>query len=1260
MFRFSKIFIVSKLMDYNWYKTVLERNIGCICEHISSPALLNNCVFKSCVQAPQHADVLCSSENIIVCGTVLWRKKYVSKYIVGKRQYHTQRKFGTKTTITDDTSNDKKSKTGNTSSKTPKKQHRTYIKSTPKIKSLDIATNSLAVNKRTKKHAIAEGIKIAEKINESKDVSELKDVYEPKKLNDSIESKQIAQDANEKVPNVSKENVEITDQETSKKSKEITENVKKNAPKEATEVAEGTLKATSKETKDIVEEIDENTSKVSKEIDEGALKAASTETKEIVEETDKKGPKEVKKISEAIGKTPSKELKVISDKKVSNEMGALSEDGTEKISREPKEISEDTNETLLKSEISDKKISKELKAYSATDNRKVSKDDGKKMTDMPAEVLENTEKRASKESKAIFKATDNKEKTTDNNIYLSKKFVESTDQTKVGENNEVKGQSAAAIVLNAPKVDEKKIETKESIELHEINKVEKVPLLDDITMAEKTSADRKTLILKESKFDMANDEIDKEGRESLKSSESEKTENITLTDSTIDKESNDNDAKRKEDNSTGTMEVIEMKKQANAAKIQKNADNPETSGKINKITKSIKKAKKNFDKAEKISEAIKKTLSKTLSKSKKTEEGEVAKKSLKIEDKSRNESNLRPSPAPSIDIEEQKEHISKADLPPRKVHIEYIESKNLKDVEITKSSTLGHNMKPKRRRRVSKRRQETTTDPMILKLIRRSQLSSENFKSFENKQTPITSSSFLTEPNPPIQNRETKKTSQKNTSNPNESGAVKAPEFDKTSKTSCKPTVELAFEADKTFSGNSSLSPESAAGKASETEKDSATNPSLTVETPEINKTVQTSSVLSPELSKENHSPADSEPNTNKKSETMPEYLKPGVKRSRISEISKMSYIESKMNPSLGIKFLEDKSLSNLDLKIGKSEDNKSKGTKEKKTPEKTDIDNLEDMGPSTSIYILATPETEKIIEEDTSKIIAKSDEGVRHKKDASIEIITSSQGEAKSSEKKSKLKKTPFSKLKVDDFIDEKLSLRSITEAEVEKKLKSKLATPPNQLYQNAAPIEGRSSTTDMQAFRTGTWEGETSKLEAEDASPTSSTISFKQKADLVPNADAIKWGAYLPPEATSVDTPKKPAPPTRLKDERVAAGETTNTSDSEHDIGYTGGSQKKTYIQIFTYTLWTMLGSAVVYFLADILSHDDINSKTPMLTINKYLSGFQARKLSHDTMDKPEKDKKNKKDKKKNKGSDTVEKVETGNTAKDEERLYSGDEGF
>lgn len=99
-------------MDYNWYRTVLERNIGCICEHLNSPALLNNCVFKSCVPAPQYPDVLCSSKNIIVCGTVLWRKKYVSKYIVGKREYHMQRKFGTKTTITDDTGNDKKRKTG--------------------------------------------------------------------------------------------------------------------------------------------------------------------------------------------------------------------------------------------------------------------------------------------------------------------------------------------------------------------------------------------------------------------------------------------------------------------------------------------------------------------------------------------------------------------------------------------------------------------------------------------------------------------------------------------------------------------------------------------------------------------------------------------------------------------------------------------------------------------------------------------------------------------------------------------------------------------------------------------------------------------------------------------------------------------------------------------------------------------------------------------------------------------------------------------
>uniref|UniRef100_A0A1B0FBB4 Uncharacterized protein n=1 Tax=Glossina morsitans morsitans TaxID=37546 RepID=A0A1B0FBB4_GLOMM len=504
---------------------------------------------------------------------------------------------------------------------------------------------------------------------------------------------------------------------------------------------------------------------------------------------------------------------------------------------------------------------------------------------------------------------------------------------------------------------------------------------------------------------------------------------------------------------------------------------------------------------------------------------------------------------------------------------------------------------------------------MILKLIRRSQLSSENFKSFENKQTPTTSSSFLTETNPPMQNPETKKTSQKNTANPNESGAAKAPEFNKTSKTSCKPTVELAFEADKTFSGNSSLSAKSAAEKVSETEKASATIPSLAVETPEINKTVQASSVLSPELSKENHSPADSEPNTNKKSETTSEYLKPGIKRPRISEISKMSYIESKMNPSLGIKFLEEKSSSSLDLKTGKSEDNESKGTKEKKTSIETDVDNLEDMRPSTTIYILATPETEKIIKEDTSKIIAKSNEGVRHEKDASIEGIKSSQGEVKSSEKKSKLKKTPFSKLKVDDFIDKKLSLRSTTEAEVEKKLKSKLVTPPNQLHQNAAPIEGQSSTTEMQAFRTGTWEGQTPKLEAEDTSPTSATASFKQKADLVPNADAIKLEAYLPPEATSVDTPKKPAPPTRLKDERFAAGETTITSDSEHDIGYTGGSQKKT---------------------------------------------FQARKLSHDTIDKPEKDKKDKKDKKKTKGSDTEEKVETGNTTKDEENLYNGDEGF
>uniref|UniRef100_A0A1A9VKS7 Uncharacterized protein n=1 Tax=Glossina austeni TaxID=7395 RepID=A0A1A9VKS7_GLOAU len=663
MFRFSKFFIVSKFTDYNWCKTVLERNIGCICEHLSSPALLNNCVFKSCVQAPKHHDLLCSSENIIVCGTVLWRKRYVSKYIVGKREYHMQRKFGTKTTITDDTSSDKKPKTGNTSSKTPKKQHRHYIKSTPKIKSLDIATNSLAVNKRTKKHAIepinssfftnlkcaAEGIKIAEKINESKDVSELKAVYEPKKLNDSIESKRTSQDANEKVPNVSKENVEVTDQETSKKSKEITENVTKKASKEAKEVAEGTFKATSKETKDIVEEIDENTSKVSKEIDEGALKATSTETKESMEETDKKGPKEVKKISEAIDKTLSKELKVISDKKVSDEMKALSEDGTQKISRELKEISEDTNETLLKvlTEISDKEIPKELKVVSATADRKVSKDDGKKMTDMPAKVLENTEKREFKESKAIFEATDNKEKTNDNNM------------------KEVKGEPAEATVLNAPKIDEKKIERKESIELNEINKVEEISFLNDITMADKTSADRTFLILKQRKFDMANDEIDKEGKESLKSSESEKTENIILTNSTIDKESNENEAKRKEDNTTGTTEVIEMKKQANAAKIQKNADNPETSGKINKITKSLKKAKKNFDKAEKISEAIKKTLYKAV-KPKKTEEDDVIKKSLNIEDKSRNESNLRPSPASSTNIEEQKEHISKADLPPRK------------------------------------------------------------------------------------------------------------------------------------------------------------------------------------------------------------------------------------------------------------------------------------------------------------------------------------------------------------------------------------------------------------------------------------------------------------------------------------------------------------------------------------------------------------------------------------------------------------------
>lgn len=424
-------------------------------------------------------------------------------------------------------------------------------------------------------------------------------MYEPKKLNDSIESKQISQDANEKVPNVSKENVEITDQE----------NVTKKA--EAKEVAEGTLKATSKKTKDIVEEIDENTSKVAKEIDEGALKAASTETKEIVEETDKKGPKEMKSIFEAIGKTPSKELKV----------------------------------------------------YSATADRKVSKDDDKKMTDMPPEVLENTEKRPSKKSKAIFEATGNKEKTNDNYIYLSKKFVKSTDQTKAGENNEVKGKSAKATVLNALKIDENKIETKESIKLNEINKVEKIPFLDDITMAEKTSADRTTLILKEPKFDMANDEIDKEGKESLKSSESEKTVKITLTDSTIDKESNENDAKRKEHNSTGTTEVTKMRKQANIAKIQKNADNPETFGKINKIKKSIKKAKKNFDKTEKISEAIKKTLSKAV---KKTEGDDVTKKSFKIEDKSRNESYLRPSPAPSIDIEEQKEHISKADLPPRK------------------------------------------------------------------------------------------------------------------------------------------------------------------------------------------------------------------------------------------------------------------------------------------------------------------------------------------------------------------------------------------------------------------------------------------------------------------------------------------------------------------------------------------------------------------------------------------------------------------
>ncbi|KAL9903814.1 uncharacterized protein ACN2A1_004464 isoform 2-T2 [Glossina fuscipes fuscipes] len=1235
MFRFSKFFIVSKLTDYNWYKTVLERNIGCICEHLSSPALLNNCVFKSCVQAPQHHDVLCSSENIIVCGTVLWRKKYVSKYIVGKREYHMHRKFGTKTTITDDTSNDKTPKTGNTSSKTPKKQRRNYIRSTPKIKSLDIASKSLAVNKRTKKHAIesiqsnfltnlkcaAEGIKIAEKINESKNVIELKEEYETKKLNDSIESKRKSQDGNEKVPNVSKENVKITDKDIDKK-----------APKEEKEVSEGTVKAT------------------------------STDAKETVEETDKKEPQEEeKKFSEATGKMPSKELKVISDKTILEEMKAVSEDGTKKILGEPKKISEDANETLLKvlTESSDKNISKEVKVASATADRKatkemrsISKDGDKKNPEMPAEVVGNTEKGASKESKAILEAIDNKEKITDNNIYLSKEFVESTNQTKVGENNGMKVESAHVSVLNAPKTDEKKIETKESIELKGMNKVEQIPLLDDMKMAEKTSADRTTLILGEPNFDLANGEIDKECKESLKSSESDKTAKITSTDSTIDKGSNETEANRKADKSTGTKEVTEMKKQANTAKIKKNADNPEKSGKDNKMTKSIKKIKKSFDKAEKISEAIKKTLSKTV-KQNNAEEDDVTKKPHKIEDESRKESNFRSSPAPSINIEEQKEHISKADLPPRKVHIEYIESKNLKDVEITKSSSLGHNIKPKRRRRVSKRRQETTTDPMILKLIRRSQLSTENFKPCENKQTPITSSSFLTEPNTLVQNPETKKTSEKGTANPNESATVKASEFDKTSKISTGSTAEQAFEADKTFNRNSSLSAESAAAKASETAKTTAANQSLTVETPEINKTAQTNSVLSSELYEGNHSTADSESNTNKKSETAPEYLKPGTERSRISEISKMSYIESKMNPSLDIKFLEDKSSPSLDFKTGKSEDNKSKGTKEKKTPEKTDEDNLEEMGPSANIYILATPETEKIIETDTSTIIVESNEEARQEKDTSIESTTQ-----ESSEKKKKLKKTPLSKLKVDDFIDKKLSLRSTTEAKVEKKLKSKLPTPPNQLYQDAAPIEEQRSTTQMKAFRTGTWEGETPKLEAEDTSPTSSTVSFKQKADLVPNAEAIKWGAYLPPEATSVDTPKKPTPPTRLKREPIAPGESTNTSDSERDIGYTGGSQKKTYVQIFTYTLWTMLGSAVVYFLADILSHDDINSKTPMLTINKYLAAFQTRKLSHDTINKPEKDKKGKKDKKKNKESDTTEKAD--NSAKDEENLYSGDEGF
>uniref|UniRef100_A0A1A9WGG3 Uncharacterized protein n=1 Tax=Glossina brevipalpis TaxID=37001 RepID=A0A1A9WGG3_9MUSC len=1282
MFRFSKLSIVSKLTYYNWYRNPIKRNIGSCCEPLSCPSLLRNCVSKSSV---------CLSKNLIVCGTVLRRKNYESIYITGRREYHIQRKFSTKSTITDDTTNDKEDKTGNKSPNTPKKPRRKYIKSTPKIKSLDTTSNSLAITKRTEKRAIEpinsnyfinvkfaeEGIKLAEKINKSKHVSELKKIYESNKLNESVGSKESSQDVNENVPKVSQEIVEDTNKGTSenknetaedtgrealKGSKEIAEDPNKEEFKEAKENAEGTYKTTSKESKEVVEGDQKTMSKESKEIAEAILKETSRDAEKIAEEsrktsskerkeildekiskavqviskdTDKIESEEVDTVSEGDQSNLLKEINVISEgdhKTTSKESKEIAEVALQETSPDAKEIAEESNKTCLRKwkETSGEKISKavqntdkieseEVNAVSEGDQSNLLKDIKlisehvhKRISKKAKETFENTKKQAFKESKEISEEEAEKKediKLNANETNSSENFVESITSSKVEENNETKNESEETAALNARKTDDTKIETEKTSKLNEVNE------MNDVTMFEDANAGLPTLILSEPKFDADNIEIDKESKKLSESNESKEIKETSSDDSTVSKTSKDNtltknkEAEREDNNSKVITEVIEMEKQVNDEKNKKISNNSEASENANEIIKFFKKSKKKLNKTKKTTEAIEKTSVEDVKQKQKEEETSVSKKFSKTEEKKRKDSAFQPSPHRSHNTEEQKEHISKADLPPKKVHIEYIESKNLKDVEVTKSPSLDHNVKPIRRRRLSKRRSETTTDPMVLKLIRRFQINSETPKSYEYKKTSATNPSLLTRADLSVENPEKKKTSQKKAAPPTDPINVKTQDNDKTSKTSSRSTVTGANEADKTFKRNSMISFRSTAAKDSKTEKASTANNRKTVKDLETNKTKETNSI----------SDSNSEINTDDKSETISRSSKFANKTSQISEISKISDIESKMNPTLRVKFLEDKS-SDFDLKTEKLEDNKSKSTQAKKSSKKTAIGNLEDMGPSTKKkYIRKSPETEKNIKSEPRKILVKSNAKA---KEADLKNIKNSQ---KNQNFKTKLTKTEF-----DDFMDKKFSLRTITEAEVEKKLKSK----STQLLNNTAPLKGRTSGNAMQTnnLKTNVWEGQIPKTITEDTSPSSSTSSFKQKADLVPNADAIKYGAYLPPEATSTNIGTQPNP-VHLRDENTTATETTN-DNKDSDSNYNGGSAKKTYMQIFTFTLWTMLGSSVVYFLADRLSNKDKKSSTPILAINKYLSAFQTRKVSQETNNKTEKeDKKGKKDKRKTK---------------------------